>query len=256
MNKLHIESHGDGEIPIVICNGLSQSTANWRGIARQHPGFRWILFDARGCGKSEMGPTPYHIDDHVTDLLRAVEESGADRPVVMGFSHGSRVALRAAAEHGERFRGAIFVSLAVRRTARRMAHVASWKNCLDLGGVRAMAWASLPNIVGRKLLEKFKDLNLLVNGTVSRNNEPGLKAMFEGMAAYPPAKDDALRVKLPALIMRGGEDPLVEQGDVDDLMSAMPQAISKVFLDCGHTLPLEETGHFMEAVQEFIHSLK
>jgi len=250
--KIHFETYGQGEREIVICNGLSQTTVNWRSITRQHPQYRWLIYDARGHGKTPPGPRPYHLDDHVADLLQVLDKANCRRPVLAGFSHGARVALRAAAQVGERFSALVLVACASRVTNRRRAHVQAWENCLRLGGVEAMAWASLPTIIGCKLLAQFSDLSLLVKGSVARNNREGLEAMFEGMAGYPPARDDAVRVSLPSLIMRGGKDPLVEARDAHELAAWIADARIAVFEDCGHTLPLEEPQRFMAILSAFI----
>ncbi len=250
---IHYEIHGKGTRDIVICNGLSQSTANWRGIARQNPQFRWILFDARGHGKSLVRKRPYCLDDHVEDLhfvLNHVDLQG--KPLVMGFSHGARVALRAAALHPEWFSGLALVSCGSELNARRRAYVTSWEQCLKIGGVRGMAWASLPSIVGNKILEKFPDIEFLIRGSISRNNEEGLLAMFEGMATYPPPKDDALQVTLPTFVLHGGEDPLVVESDVVNFNNWIENCVSQTFSDCGHTLPLEEPARFIKAITVFM----
>jgi len=249
---LHVERHGEGETVIAVCNGLSQTTANWRGLARANPHYHWLLFDARGHGKSPVGPRPYSLDDHVDDLIGVLDREGVASCVLMGFSHGARVSLRAAAEHGARFAGVVLVSCASRTSRRRRAHVASWRNCLELGGLPAMAWASLPNIVGRKILERFDDLDLLVKGSVSRNNEEGLRRMFEGMATYPAIRGDAERVEVPVLILRGEEDGLVDEQDSENLAAWIENAVSITFPECGHTLPLEEAEAFMKSVEGLI----
>jgi len=248
---LHIETYGHGAREAVICNGLSQTTANWRGIARQNQDWRWILFDARGHGRSLLRRRPYAIDDHVDDLLFALDHAGADKPLLMGFSHGARVALRAAATHADRFAGVALVSCGSEQSPRRRAYVQSWEQCLRLGGLRALVWASMPAILGRKILESFPDLETLVHASAARNNEEGLLAMFEGMAGYPPVRDDALRADLPALVMRGGEDPLVVAQDLDNLCAWLPHASAVTFEDCGHTLPLEEPKRFMAEIERF-----
>jgi pimeloyl-ACP methyl ester carboxylesterase len=250
--KIHLETYGEGEQEIVVCNGLSQTTANWRSITRQNPDFRWIIYDARGHGRTQPGPRPYHLDDHVSDLLQVLDEAECRKPVLMGFSHGARVALRAAATEADRFAALVLVALASRVTNRRRAHVQAWWNCLRLGGVEAMAWASLPTIIGCKVLAKFPDLTLLVKGSVARNNREGLDAMFEGMVNYPPVREDAVRVSLPSLIMRGGKDPLVEPRDAHELGAWIADARVTVFEDCGHTLPLEEPQRFMDTLRTFI----
>ncbi len=250
-HPIHFETYGTDKPEIVICNGLSQSTANWRGIARQQNGYRWLLFDARGHGKSLVRKRPYHIDDHVEDLRFVLDHCGAQKPLLMGFSHGARIALRAAAEHPELFSGLVLVSCGSQMHARRRAYLASWEQSLKMGGVRAMAWASLPSIVGRKLLERFNDLEFMVRGTVARNQEEGLLAVFEGMASYPPAQEDARRIPLPTLVLWGGEDPLVNAEDGRDFESWIADARVHCFEDCGHTLSLEEPERFMTLVSNF-----
>lgn len=247
---VYFETVGSGP-DIVICNGLSQSTANWRGIARQNQHYRWILFDARGCGKSSLGPRPYRLDDHVDDLLWVLEQTQAQRPLILGFSHGGRVATQACARCPEHFLGLILISVGASLTVRRRAHIMAWQRTLEVGGLRAMAWASLPNIVGRKLLERFSDWELLVNGTVTRNSQEGLEAMFEGMYGYPPLEEAARKVQVPTLVLHGDEDPLVNQDDSDELV-AWTHGRNLVFEACGHTLPLEEPQRFVEVIADFL----
>ncbi|CAM2005805.1 alpha/beta fold hydrolase [Acanthopleuribacter pedis] len=252
---IHYEVHGEGDRDILICNGLSQTCANWRGIARRFTAYRWILFDARGTGRSPMGPKPYHIDDHVADLTTVLDRSGADQPVLMGFSHGGRIALRAAAEIGDRFSGLVLVSTGAKQTVLRRAYVRSWYESLKRGGISAMAWTSMPTIVGRKILERFEDWELIVKGTVSRNSEEGLKALFEGMLRYPPSEEDAVRIDLPALVLRGDEDPLVRRSDHHDLVSWLPGSSEASVPETGHTLPLEEPEQFVELIDRFVATL-
>ena len=251
MASIHHEAYGSGQ-EIIICNGLSQSTANWRGLARQNQAFRWTLYDARGHGKSSHGEEPYTLDGHVADLLHVKAVCAVEKPVLLGFSHGGRVALRAAAEYPEHFAALVLVSVGATVSAKRNAYTQSWANCLRLGGIQALAWSSLPAIVGRKILERYTDLDMLVKGTVARNQEAGLKATFAGMLDYPPPREDAQRIGLPALIMRGGEDPLVLQEDLTQFRQWMPDVRTETFADCGHTLALEEPERFMAVLTAFI----
>jgi pimeloyl-ACP methyl ester carboxylesterase len=252
--KLHSEVYGEGSSPdVLVCNGLSQSTANWRGLARNHSqGMRWLLFDARGHGKSGIDDEPLTIDHHVSDILRVMAQHETEMPVLMGFSHGARVALRAAAEHPERFSALVLISCGAVNHARRRAYVRSWEQCLHLGGVEALAWSSLPSIVGRKVLEKFDDLELLVRGSVSRNQEAGLKAVFAGMRGYPEPETDAVRVTIPTLVVRGGEDPLLDSSDTQNFLNWIPTSSELTIDDCGHTLPLEEPESFTKSLFQFI----
>ena len=254
-SPIHYEIHGSGDRDIIICNGLSQTTANWRGIVRQHPEYRWILYDARGHGRSLIRKRPYCLDDHVEDLHYVLTHVEARKPLVMGFSHGARVALRAAALHPEWFNGLVLVSCGSVMGPRRKAYVQSWHKALELGGLEALAWTTMPTIVGTKILEKFNDFGFLIRGTVSRNTKEGLLAVFEGMATYPPAREDAIRVQLKTLVLHGGEDPLVTRSDVDNMCDWIPDAEGISYPDCGHTLPLEEPIRFIDCITRFMERL-
>lgn len=186
-SPIHFETHGEGSQEIVICNGLSQSTANWRGIARQNPHYRWILFDARGHGRSLVRKRPYQLDDHVEDLHSVLNNTNARNPVLMGFSHGARVALRAAAIHPEWFSGLVLVSCGSEMTPKRRAYIQSWEKSLELGGLEGLAWTTMPTIVGAKILEKFNDFSFWCGeplaATTRRDYWPCLKAW---LAIRPP----------------------------------------------------------------------
>lgn len=79
--------------------------------------------------------------------------------------------------------------------------------------------------------------------------------MFEGMAGYPPTKDDARRVPLKTLVLHGGEDPLVSAADVDNFCQWIEDVEGITYPDCGHTLPLEEPLRFMQTLSQFLEKL-
>ncbi|MCB1042590.1 MAG: alpha/beta hydrolase [Acidobacteria bacterium] len=248
---LHVEAYGAGPT-VVLCAGLTQTTANWRGMARQNPHLRWVIFDPRGQGKSELGARPYTLDDHVEDLMRVVEShAGGTDITLVGFSHGGRVSLRAVAQHPDRFSKMVLVSCASETSPLRRAHITSWAMCLEIGGVDALAWASLPTIVGVQILRKFNDLDMLVKGMATRNSREGLTAMFEGMRDYPEVRIDAERIDAQTLILRGELDPLVATSDMLNFKAWIPQSEQKVYAGCGHTLALEEPDQFIRDLTSF-----
>ncbi len=250
--NIHVETYGQGP-SLVLCAGLTQTTANWRGIARQNSHLKWTLFDPRGQGKSHLGVRPYQLDDHVDDLKFVMDTHLAnEKPTLVGFSHGGRVAIRAASRFPERFSRLILVNCAARTTPLRRAHVTAWAKCLELGGVDALAWASLPTIIGVNILRKFDDLGMLVKGMATRNSKEGLTAMFEGMSGYPDIVDDAKKLQCPTLIFRGALDPLVSEADCDDFEDWIQDCRISTFAECGHTLPLEEPDQFVAEITDFV----
>ncbi|PIE03145.1 MAG: hypothetical protein CSA81_03170 [Acidobacteria bacterium] len=252
---IHIETYGEGSVTFVICCGLSQTTANWRTFVKNHQQYRWILFDPRGQGRSTMGERPYLLEDHVSDLLSVLTLEEIEKAILIGFSHGGRVALHFAASYPEMVEQLILVSTAAHTPALRKVLLRSWYELLQIGGVPAMAWGALPSIVGPKILADFKNNpELLVKGMDSRNTKQGLLAMLDGMFSYPEVDEDTAKIHCPTLIMRGGRDPLLDQEDDVIFREHLPHCEINVFPDCGHTLALEEPERFWLQVQKFIES--
>lgn len=247
----HFERFGEGERSILISPGLTQTIANWRTLCRQNPQYSWVVFDPRGQGKSPLGPRPYQLDHHVEDLLTVLESCQLKRPLLAGFSHGGRVALRAAARHGPLFAGLLLVSSATWSGPWRKATIRSWYECLKRGGLEALAWCSLPIIVGPRILNKFEDPEFLVRGTVHRNSSEGLLALFEGMKGYPPVEEDLKCLDLPLLFLRGGQDLLVTERDLQILLQHQAAARHACQDECGHTVALEDPVWFMEQIERF-----
>jgi pimeloyl-ACP methyl ester carboxylesterase len=96
-----------GEGPtVVLLHGL---TATRRYVvmgssALERSGYRTILYDARGHGRSAPAPTAdaYTYDLLAKDLLAVLDELRVERPTIAGASMGAHTAIRFALEHPER----------------------------------------------------------------------------------------------------------------------------------------------------------
>ena len=76
---LHAEEQGEGE-PLVLLNGLSQSTANWMSHTRAlRDRYRVVAYDARGQGRSTLGDGKLTLEGHVDDLASLLAHLGTDR---------------------------------------------------------------------------------------------------------------------------------------------------------------------------------
>ena len=109
--RVHLLDVGEGE-PVLLVHGSGRSVADWQegfagALARSH---RVIAFDSYGFGLSDR-EHPFRYGNalwarQAIDVLDALE---IDRAIVLGHSAGGVVAACLAADHPERFRGAVFV---------------------------------------------------------------------------------------------------------------------------------------------------
>lgn len=95
INELNInyEVYGTGE-PILLLHGWGSSTVVWKSIINNLKD-RYTLYalDFPGCGESDLPKEPLTIIDYENLVLEFCKELNIINPIVMGHSHGGRVAL-------------------------------------------------------------------------------------------------------------------------------------------------------------------
>ena len=248
---LFYEVKGEGP-PLVLLNGLSQSTVNWMTQSRKlSRAFQVVTYDARGQGQSPPPSGVLDLARHVEDLRDLLDHLGLERAHLCGFSFGARVALGFAARHPGRVGRLVLTSTGADGDARRVAIVTSWRHVLRLGGIEALAWASLPTILGSEYLATLGSLDPVVRATVQRNRAEGLEALLEGMERYGDALEDAARVTAPSLLITSDDDPLVAPAAALRLAQVLG-ARHERWQGAGHTLPIERPEAWRSVVEGFL----
>lgn len=141
--NLGYEVSGDGGLPeVLFLHGFMGSSADWRGVAAAI-GERssCIALDLPGHGASlGLMPEAYTMEGTARAVVRTIDELEAERPVIVGYSMGGRLALYLALRYPERCAGLFLESSspgldsADERAARRGADEEKAKR-LDSGGL-------------------------------------------------------------------------------------------------------------------------
>ncbi|MBH24755.1 MAG: hypothetical protein CMH57_09950 [Myxococcales bacterium] len=250
---LYYEVRGEGQ-PLLLLNGLSQSTANWISQSRQlAKRFQVIVFDSRGQGKTPVGAAPLSAAVLLKDIVALLEHLGLERVNVCGFSYGARIALMFAAHHPSRVARLILTSAGLKpRFARRMIF-RSWREVLRTGGLEAMAWCALPYILGADFIEQYERMiPSMIKASKQRNSVEGLTALMDIMPDFPDAAHDAARVQAPSLVLASPHDPLVDADSARALAEAIARGRFQLVEGCGHTIPIEQPEVWRAAVTDFL----
>jgi pimeloyl-ACP methyl ester carboxylesterase len=99
--RLHVVDH-EGEGPALLFLHGGTAHAHWWDFVVQAigPGVRAFAADLRGHGDSSSASDgAYRVRDYVEDVAFVIAELGLERPIVIGHSLGSFVALDFAVEH-------------------------------------------------------------------------------------------------------------------------------------------------------------
>jgi pimeloyl-ACP methyl ester carboxylesterase len=108
--SLYYEEHGNGE-PIVCVHGTSGSAAVWGpGVDELAARGRTIVYDRRGCSRSER-PEPYltNVHEQADDAAALIETLGAAPAIVIGRSYGGETAIDLALRFPDRVRALVLL---------------------------------------------------------------------------------------------------------------------------------------------------
>lgn len=251
--KLPVDVRGHGE-PVIFINGLTQTSQHWRTQLRlfASAGWRAAAYDGRGQGEV---PAPVELtrEHHARDLCAVQDALGAERCNIVGFSHGSRVAIAHALRFPERVKKLVLVGASGQLTAARRIVIEGWRDVCRGLGAEALAMQSLPWILSEAYLERHaSDIPLMVRASVRRNRTDGTLAMLEGLLRDPGNLDELERIEAPTLLLTGSEDRFATPRHVYMMAGRMKHAQVAIIEGSGHSVAIEMPEQFYGAVHHFL----
>ena len=99
--QLGVFDSGGTGTPVVILHGLAGSAAEFFATADALDGYRTILVDLRGHGRSTRRPADLSREAFVDDVIRVIETVAGGPVILVGQSMGAHTALLAAAARPE-----------------------------------------------------------------------------------------------------------------------------------------------------------
>src|SRR5690606_31805665 len=154
---LHVEDLGAADGPaLVFSNSLGTDLRIWDDVVGQLADrFRIVRYDKRGHGLSEIGETPYSIDDHVDDLAALLDDLAIEGAIVCGLSVGGLIAQGLYAKRPELIAGLILCD-----TAHKIGAAELWNTrmaAIEKGGIASIAETILERWFSRELRENNPD---------------------------------------------------------------------------------------------------
>jgi class 3 adenylate cyclase/pimeloyl-ACP methyl ester carboxylesterase len=225
--------------------GGSIAAASQRGLL--------VRYDGRGFGLSDRDVTDFSLDARVRDLESVVDALGLERFALNGISAGGPTVITYAFRHPERVSHLILSAtfagfgepdaasppLAKANAARRELIRTSW----ELPSTRAMIAELLAPDLGdveRRVLLHF----LAVSG-----EGPAFAGFMEASFAID-ATSEARQLRIPALVISGGDDPLLSGGR--ELASLIPGARFEVLEGANHIEASAGDPRVRELIADFI----
>ena len=211
--------------------------------------YRVLLIDRRGTADSPMlEPAPVPVARHVADVVEVLDAFGVDRAIVVGHSFGGVVALRLAAEHGDRVDGVVaweppYLPVAAARVRDGMAALAGeMDEAFASGGSEAAAHRFLDAVSGPGAWDR---LHPRQRTSIARQ---GAGALAD--AAMPGLSAGGLEhISAPTVIATGGASDPFYTPIADMLAERIGAAATRVDLPgLAHVAPITDAATIADLV--------
>jgi non-heme chloroperoxidase len=230
--RIAYASHGAGH-PVVLLHGGLGHSGNWGG---QVPGlvaagYRVILIDSRGHGRSTRDGRPFRYETMAGDVLAVLDALAIERAAFVGWSDGACVALILAAIDPSRVTGVFFFACN-----------------MDPSGTRPFEMTPL---IARCFERHRRDYTAL---SATPDDFPAFVEAVGLMQATQPdwSAADLARVAVPIVVALGEHDEFIERSHAEYLARTMPEAQLLIIPGAGHFAPVQRPDAFTELLLRFL----
>lgn len=250
--SLEVVVEGDPAAPpIVLVHSAGTDHRMWdRNLSRVQGRFRWIRYDARGHGRSDVPEAPYSLDDLGGDLVAVLDALDVATAHVVGASLGGLVALWLAVRHPERVGRAVLAGAAARIGTRD-----AWQERADTvrnGGTEAVVELAMRRFFSERFRRDHADVVERFATTMRRQSPEGYVGTCLALRDAD-LRDQVSATQAATLIVVGDEDISTPPSDAEALRASIPRARLTVLEGAGHLCTVERpdvfediTGHLLK----------
>lgn len=244
-----------GGMPVVLLHGFPFNRHIWD--PQQEPlaqaGYRVILPDLRGHGRSPSTPEPATMDAMAADVFRLLDRMQAAHVALVGHSMGGYVALAMVAKQPDRFAGLVLTNTRAEADdedgrAARDATVADVRE----RGVDVLADRMLEKLVSAATRNAQPELVARLDAMIRQTPPEGAVNALLGMRDRPDRRDLLARIRMPTLVVAGADDPITPPDDARRMADAIPDARLEVVSDTAHMTMVEAPDRFTEILRGFL----
>jgi len=249
---IYYEVRGEGE-PIVFLNGIMATTTSWSKQVDYfvNNGFKVILHDFRGQGRSGKPRMKYSMDMHVEDLRKLLNHLNIDAAHVLGISYGGKVGLMFALKYPEAVKSLILVATTPTVDKAIRARVDRWILGARFHSGRILFQIAYPDIYSDSFIERMWDF---VMYTAPAFDLLDFDSFIELCKAFLEVdlKGRLGSIKAPTLVIVGSEDKFFPRRYSEMINKEISGSRLEVIEGCGHVVIWEKPDEFNKIVVDFL----
>jgi pimeloyl-ACP methyl ester carboxylesterase len=233
--RIWFATYGSGPAVILLHGGLGHG-GNWgyQVPALVDSGYRVVLIDSRGHGRSTRDARPFSYELMASDVLAVMDALHLEKACLVGWSDGACTALVLASHTPSRVAGVFFFACN-----------------MDPSGVKP--FEATPAL-DRCFARHSKDYAQL---SATPENFEGFVEDVGLMQRTQPnySAEDLARISVPVTIVQSEHDEFIKREHAEHLARSIPDANLIVLDGVSHFAPLQKPEQFNTAILEFVGEL-
>jgi pimeloyl-ACP methyl ester carboxylesterase len=230
--RIWYAAYGSGSPVILLHGGLGHS-GNWgyQVPALVENGYRAVVIDSRGHGRSTRDTQPYSYELMASDVLAVMDKLHLDKAAFVGWSDGACIAMILASQVPTRVAGVFFFACN-----------------MDPSGTKEFEFTP---ILGRCISRHKKDyaeLSSTPNEFDAFSEAVGL--MQRTQPNY--SANDLAQIRVPVTIVQSEHDEFIKREHAEYLARNIPNAEFVYLPGVSHFAPLQRPDQFNSAIFAFL----
>lgn len=252
--ELALDDRGSGPA-LLFVHGYPLDGTLWRHQAGAFPGWRTLIPDLRGLGRSDAPDVGYSMATYADDLAALLDAVEVDDVVLAGLSMGGYVAFEFLRRHRPRVRGLVLVDTRAQADSAegRKGREAAMAVARE-GGAPLIADQMLTKLLAPSAPDALRES---VREMMAASPVPGILGALVAMRDRPDSTELLPTLEgLPTLVVVGAEDVITPPADARAMAKAIPGARLAEIPGAGHLAPLEEPEAFNRQLGSFLDRLQ
>jgi len=219
--------------PVILLHGGMGHSGNWgyQVLALVDSGYRTVVVDSRGHGRSTRDARPYTYELMASDTLAVMDELELPKPAVVGWSDGACTALMLGMHAPERVAGVFFFGCN-----------------MDPSGVKPFEPSPIIDRCWSRHVEDYARLS----STPDQFNEFADAVGLMQRTQPNSSVQELGQIGVPVTIVHSEHDEFIKREHAEYLARSIPEAMLVILPGVSHFAPLQRPEQFNNAVLAFL----
>jgi pimeloyl-ACP methyl ester carboxylesterase len=230
--RIWYAAYGSGS-PVILLHGGLGNSGNWgyQVPALIADGYRTIVMDSCGHGRSTRDEQPYSYELMSSDVLAVMDHLDLEKAALVGWSDGACTALVLASDHPERVAGVFFFACNMDPSGtKEFIFTPILERCISRHKKDYAALSATP--------DQFDEFSAAVG--LMQRTQPNYSA------------DDLARIDVPVTIVHSEHDEFIKREHAEYLAHSIPNAEFAYLQGVSHFAPLQRPEQFNSEMLAFV----